>query len=164
MAPFANLKREKVYYSCQMVIIWQGTWLSSEYEVVGLHLIRYNYEHENKYLNRFIFQNSYNLPDDFQLLDSKHEGAFPVLNSEMEILFSVQTAGQFLCTKNQLYLPGIIYFLDLIILVVLFQERIYGIGSRLFHEAFRFGCGALYRFLATSHFQNSRTSFALFIF
>lgn len=116
--------------------------VAGEYEVVGLNLIRYNYEHENKYLNNSFFKN-YNLPKEFILLDSKKEGAFPVVNGDGKFLFSVQTAGQFLCTENQLYLPGIIYFLGLIILLFYFRKefmaseagyfmKLFGLGAVLF--------------------------------
>jgi len=116
--------------------------VAGEFEIVGLHLIRYNYEHENKYLNNSFFK-TYNLPDDFLLLDSKRDGTFPVVGGDGKFLFSVQTTGQFLCTQNQLYLPGIIYFLGLIILLFYFRRefvaseagffmRLFGLGAALF--------------------------------
>ena len=114
----------------------------NEYDVVGLHLIRHNYEHENKYLKNSFFK-TFNLPENFQLLDFKQEGTFPVINDEGNFLLSVKTAGQFLCTKNQLYLPGIIYFLGLVILLFYFRKeflasesgfflRLFGLGVALF--------------------------------
>ncbi len=116
--------------------------VAGEYEVVGLHLIRHNYEHENKYLRNTFFK-TYNLPDGFQLLHSDQKGKFPVVNNKGEYLFSIKTAGQFLCTQDQLYFPGIIYFLGLIILLFYFRKefltseagfflRLFGLAAALF--------------------------------
>jgi len=116
--------------------------VTDKYEVIGLHLIKHNYEHENKYLKNSFFE-TYKLPDEFQLLENKLETAFPVIDRNGDFLFSVKTAGQFLCTKNQLYLPGIIYFLGLIILLFYFRKeflefeagfflRLFGLGAALF--------------------------------
>ena len=114
----------------------------NEFEVVGLHLIRYNYEHENKYLKNEFFK-AYNLPSEFLLINDKREGTFPIVNSEGEYIFSVKTAGEYLCTKNQLYLPAIIYFLGLIVLLFYFRKeflisengfflKLFGLGVALF--------------------------------
>jgi signal transduction histidine kinase len=116
--------------------------ITNEYEVIGLHLIKYNYEHENKYLQNSFFK-LYKLPDEFKLFESKTEGALQVTDESGNFLFSVKAAGQFLCTKNQLYLPGIIYFLGLIILLFYFRKeflesradfflRLFALGAALF--------------------------------
>jgi two-component system nitrogen regulation sensor histidine kinase NtrY len=58
-------------------------------------------------------------------------------------LFKVKKAGQYFCTQKQLYLPGIIYFLGLIILLFYFRKeflesdaglflRLFGLGAALF--------------------------------
>jgi signal transduction histidine kinase len=58
-------------------------------------------------------------------------------------VFSIKAAGQFLCTQNQLYFPGIIYFLGLIILLFYFRKefltteagfflRLFGLAAALF--------------------------------
>jgi signal transduction histidine kinase len=112
--------------------------VSGEYEVVGLHLIRLNYEHENKYLKNSFFR-TYNLPDDFLLLQSDQKGAFPVYNGKGEYLFSIQTAGQFLCTKKQLYFPGIIYFLGLIIMLFYFRKEFLTSDAAFFLRLFSLG-------------------------
>ncbi len=116
--------------------------VAGDFEVIGLNLIRHNYEHENKYLKNSFYK-TYNLPDAFQLLHSNQKAAFPVVNNKGEYLFSIKTAGQFLCTQNQLYLPGIIYFLGLIILLFYFRKefltseagfflRLFGLAAALF--------------------------------
>ncbi len=116
--------------------------ITGEYEVFGIHLIKRKYEHENKYLKNSFFK-AYKLPDEFQLLDVKHDGAFQVVDEKGNFLFSVKKAGQFFCTQNQLYLPGIIYFVGLIILLFYFRKeflesdavfflRLLGLGAALF--------------------------------
>ncbi len=130
-----------------LLLLPNGFYLSSgktvgEYDIVGLHLIRHNYEHENKYLKNSFFK-TYNLPDGFILLESDQKGAFPVVNNKGEYLLSIKTTGQFLCTQNQLYFPGIIYFLGLIILLFYFRKefltseagfflRLFGLAAALF--------------------------------
>ena len=130
-----------------LLLLPNGFYLSAcktvgEYDIVGLHLIRHNYEHENKYLKNSFFR-TYNLPDGFILLDSDQKGAFPVVNNKGEYLLSIKTTGQFLCTQNQLYFPGIIYFLGLIILLFYFRKeflsseagfflRLFGLAAALF--------------------------------
>ena len=116
--------------------------VAGDYDVFGLHLIKHNYEHENKYLKNSFFK-TYKLPDDFKLLEIELDGAFPVVDEKGTFLFSVKKAGQFFCTQNQLYLPGIIYFLGLIILLFYFRKeflelhagfflRLLGLGAALF--------------------------------
>ena len=96
--------------------------IAGENEIIGLHLIKYNYEHQNKYLKNEFFK-TYQLPDEFQLVEKEHKTLYPIVNNKGEFLFSVNATGQFLCTENQLYLPGIIYFLGLIILLFYFRKE-----------------------------------------
>ena len=105
--------------------------LSNEYEVIGLHLIKYNYEHQNKYL-RNSFNEAYKLPDAFQLFTSDYEGAFQVNDENGNFMFSVKAVGQFLCTENQLYFPGLIYFIGLIILLFYFRKEFLESGADFF--------------------------------
>jgi hypothetical protein len=96
--------------------------VAGEHEIIGLHLIKYNYEHQNKYLKNEFYK-TYQLPHDFQLVEREHKSLYQVVDSKGEFLFSVNATGQFLCTENQLYLPGIIYFLGLIILLFYFRRE-----------------------------------------
>ncbi|KAF0237247.1 MAG: integral membrane sensor signal transduction histidine [Prolixibacteraceae bacterium] len=116
--------------------------VSGEHEIIGLHLIKYNYEHQNRYLKNEFFK-TYRLPDEFQLLENETKTSFPVVDNNGKHLFSVNAVGEFLCTENQLYLPGIIYFLGLIILLFYFRKeflesevsfflRLLGLGAALF--------------------------------
>ena len=95
---------------------------TDDFDVFGLQLIKYNYEHENKYLKNSFFK-TYKLPHEFKLLDSELAGSFPVIAANGEFMFSVKAAGQYFCTENQLYLPGIIYFLGLLILLFYFRKE-----------------------------------------
>lgn len=115
---------------------------SKEYDVIGLHLIKYEYEHQNKYLKN-TYYTAYKLPDAYQLFDSKVEGAFQINNEKGNFMLSVKAAGQFLCNENQLYLPGFIYFFGLIVLLFYFRKefleskadfifRLFVLGAALF--------------------------------
>ena len=113
-----------------------------DYEIVGLHLIKYKYEHENKYLQN-IFFSDYKLPEDYEISDEKLENTFPIVGLNGEFLFSIIPRGQYLCNRSQLYLPGIIYLLGLLILLVYFRKefleakatfflKLFGLGAALF--------------------------------
>ncbi len=93
-----------------------------DYKIIGLHLIKYNYGYENKYLKNTFFDD-YKLPDGFMILDKQKEGAFPVVDEHGEFLFSILPVGRFLCTKGQLYWPGAIYLLGLLILLFYFRRE-----------------------------------------
>ncbi len=93
---------------------------AGEYVVLGLHLIKYSYEYENKYLNNSFFK-TYKLPNTFLLTGTDKSNDFRVVNSEGKFLFSVITAGKFLCTQKQLYFPFFIYFIGLLILLFYFR-------------------------------------------
>ncbi len=93
-------------------------------EVLGLHLIKNKYNFENKYLqNRF--SESYNVPEVFTISETKNEAdrEFWITNSKNDYLFTLEPGGQFLCTKNQLYIPEFIYFLGLLILLFYFKKE-----------------------------------------
>ncbi len=116
--------------------------VAGKHDVIGLHLIKRNYEHQNKYLKNSFFE-TYHLPDEFQLIETGHKSAIPVVGQKGDFLFSIKAAGQFFCTVNQLYLPGILYFLGLIILLFYFRKefldsdagfflRLLGLGVALF--------------------------------
>ena len=94
-------------------------------QIVGLHLIKYKYPFENKYLKN-IYNSYYSLPKDFIILEGESEQAYPVRNNSGEYLFSVLPSGQYLCTTNQLLLPAIIYFLGLIVLLLYFRKEFLG--------------------------------------
>ncbi len=113
-----------------------------DYEIVGLHLIKYNYEHENKYLQNVFFAD-YKLPEDYAISDGKSGNAFPITGLNGEFLFSIIPRGQYLCNRSQLYLPGIIYLIGLLVLLVYFRRefleskttfflKLFGLGAALF--------------------------------
>lgn len=94
----------------------------NQYEIIGIHLIKYSYEHENKYLQNN-FYSAYKLPEEFRILTKNQEGSFPIVSDTGDYLFSIQPNGQFLCTKSQLYFPGILYFAGLLILLFYFRRE-----------------------------------------
>ncbi len=95
-----------------------------EYIILGLHVIKNNYGFENKYLQN-LFYSDYNLPEVFEI-SSKVEPKFEdfiVKDSQGNFLLTLVPKGQFLCNTNQLYFPGIIYFLGILLLLVYFKRE-----------------------------------------
>ena len=92
------------------------------YDVVGLHLLKRNYSYENKYLQNNFFK-SYDLPNDYIIWEKYHEKGYSILNASGEFLFTILPYGNYLCTTNQLYVPGIIYLLGLILLLFYFRKE-----------------------------------------
>jgi two-component system, NtrC family, nitrogen regulation sensor histidine kinase NtrY len=95
---------------------------TGNYQIYGFHLIKNNYQHENDYLKNEFFRR-YKLPDNYQITGNQQKNTYSVYDSGGEYLFSVKPQGAFLCTKHQLYLPGIIYFLGLLVLLVYFHRE-----------------------------------------
>lgn len=95
-----------------------------DYIILGLHVIKNNYGFENKYLQN-LFYSDYNLPEVFEI-SSKVEPKFEdfiVKDSQGNFLLTLVPKGQFLCNTNQLYFPGIIYFLGILLLLVYFKRE-----------------------------------------
>ncbi|WP_372950094.1 ATP-binding protein [Mariniphaga sp.] len=94
----------------------------NEFDIIGLHLIKYKYQYENKYLkNRFL--KDYKLPDEFEIEVNKSDALYAVHNSEGDYLFNIKPQGMYLCTTRQLYLPGILYFFGLLVLLIYFRRE-----------------------------------------
>ncbi|MCY1720265.1 HAMP domain-containing sensor histidine kinase [Prolixibacteraceae bacterium Z1-6] len=115
---------------------------AGEYNVVGLHLVKRNYTYKNKYLQNSFFK-SYNLPDDYIIKLAKQKNAYEIVNADGNYLFSLLPYGTYLCTTNQLYLPGFIYFIGLMLLLFYFRKefidrnapllmKLLGLGAALF--------------------------------
>lgn len=92
------------------------------YQIQGFHLVKYNYQHENEYLSNAFFQ-EYKVPDEYDLVLGNPKDVYPVYNLEDEYLFSVTPGGFYLCTKSQLYFPGLLYLLGLFILLLYFNKE-----------------------------------------
>lgn len=114
----------------------------NNYKIYGFHLIKNNYQYENKYLRNNFFH-KYKLPGDYKIEAHPNDQNYSVYSSENEYLFSIKPEGAYLCTTRQLYLPGIIYFLGLLILLVYFSRefteskatffiRMFGLAMALF--------------------------------
>lgn len=92
------------------------------YTVFGLHLIKHHYQVENKYLKNK-FSEGYTLPGEYEVDLTYEEGDYSVYNTKNEFLFSIHPKGTYLCTTRQLYIPGIIYFFGLLILLLYFRRE-----------------------------------------
>ncbi len=96
--------------------------IAGEYEIFGLHLIKYNFRYENKYLkNSFYYK--YKLPEDFSITDEESKACFSVYDKAGKYLFSIKPLGSYLCTTKQLYQPGILYLFGLLFLLIYFRRE-----------------------------------------
>jgi len=89
--------------------------------IYGLHLIKYNYSYENNYLGNS-YNETYDLPDAFRIIRGNEDDLYPVYSKSGSYLFSVEPAGDYLCTTKQLYFPGLLYFLGILILLLFFRR------------------------------------------
>ncbi|MFW6352504.1 MAG: hypothetical protein ACOC2E_08945, partial [Bacteroidota bacterium] len=95
---------------------------SNSFQIYGFHLIKHQYQHENEFLVNSFFED-YRLPDDYQLKRGNPNDLFPVYSLNEEYLFSIVPKGFFLCTRGQLYFPGVLYLLGLLFLLVYFNRE-----------------------------------------
>jgi len=94
----------------------------NDYQLIGLHLIKNKYQYENKYLSNSFFKD-YDLPDEFEIGETESDTRYAVYNSQNQYLFSIEPRGSYLCTTRQLYLPGMLYFFGLLILLFYFRRE-----------------------------------------
>ena len=103
--------------------------------VVGLHLIKYKYEHENRYLHNSFFK-AYKIPESFEIATQPEEKSYAITSLNGDYLFSLKQKGEFSCREDQLYFPVLIYFLGLVFLLISFrywfEESTAGLFFRLF--------------------------------
>ena len=92
------------------------------FHIYGFHLIKYSYDYENKYLEN-TFSRRYNLPDEYIIEEGSSHDEFVIQSNDGSYLFSIEPAGAYLCTTKQLYIPGFIYLLGLLILLAYFRRE-----------------------------------------
>ncbi len=97
-------------------------------QIVGLHIVKYNYEHENKYLQNSFFK-AYKIPERFQLSPVPDEKSFAIKSTNGSYVFSVEPDGEYNCRENQLYLPALIYFMGLMLLLFYFKLEYFASGT-----------------------------------
>jgi signal transduction histidine kinase len=106
-----------------------------EFDIVGLHLIKTKYQYENKYLKNRFFKD-YKLPDEFEIEVNETNDLYAVYNSGNDYLFSIKPQGVYLCTTRQLYLPGIMYFFGLLIMLIYFRREFLESRASFFFKLF----------------------------
>ncbi|MGM0621143.1 MAG: ATP-binding protein [Bacteroidota bacterium] len=93
-----------------------------DYNIYGLQLIKSSYTYENNYLKKNFFD-GYDLPDEYQITKGESNDEYAVHSKDGSYLFTLEPRGNFLCTTQQLYFPGIIYFLGLLIFLVYLRRE-----------------------------------------
>lgn len=135
----------------------------NNYDIVGLILIKNKFDYENKYLKNTFYE-EYKLPDEFQIVKNKNKDLLQVIDKNGEFLFSVLPTGQFLCTTNQLYFPGLVYFLGLIILLFYFRKEFVDSKSPFFLKLFGLAGGLFLVYWLHLIFQIPKVFFHLQFF
>lgn len=97
-------------------------------QVVGLHIVKYNYEHENKYLHNTFFK-EYKIPESFELRPVPTEKSFAIKSADGSYLFSIEPDGEYNCRESQLYFPAFIYFSGLMLLLFYFKLEFFASGA-----------------------------------
>jgi len=118
------------------------TMIVSNYRIYGLQLIKNNYAFENKYLENN-FYTGYKIPNGYLIDENKNDDAYVLYDSEGNFLFSLWPYGKYLCTTNQLYAPGFIYLLGLIVLLIYFRREFIEIKAPIILKMFGLA-GALF--------------------
>ncbi len=104
-----------------------GAYLSSfkrsgSLEIMGLLLLKERYPVRNEYImNRYA--EGFNIPDHYKILPDSPDEGFPVHDFKGDYLFSLVPGGTPLCEDNQLYVPLIMFFLGLVLM--LFSIRLF---------------------------------------
>ena len=93
-----------------------------EYRIYGFHLVKNSYSHENDYLKNGFFK-GYRLPDSYEIVRASGNGFFPIYSLDNQYLFSVKPSGTYLCTKQQLYIPGFLYIVGFFMLLFYFHRE-----------------------------------------
>ncbi|WP_320110488.1 ATP-binding protein [Draconibacterium orientale] len=93
-----------------------------EYTAAVFHLIKRNYSYENKYLQNNFFKN-YRLPNNYIIRTDKFNHGYDIVDLKGDYLFTLLPHGNYWCTTNQLYFPGAIYFIGLILLLFYFRKE-----------------------------------------
>ncbi|MCK3683925.1 HAMP domain-containing sensor histidine kinase [Maribellus sp. YY47] len=118
------------------------TMIVNDFRIYGLQLIKNHYTFENKYLQNN-FYSDYKIPNDYIIEAKRYDDAYVLYDAEGNFLFSLWPYGKYLCTTKQLYLPGFIYLLGLIVLLFYFRRefiaakapfalKLTGLGGALF--------------------------------
>jgi signal transduction histidine kinase len=95
---------------------------TNDFHIYGFHLIKSSYTYENNYLKKNFFE-GYELPDDYLITEGESDDEYAVHSKNGNYLFTLEPRGNFLCTTRQLYFPGIIYFIGLLIFLVYLRRE-----------------------------------------
>lgn len=133
------------------------------YHIFGLHLIKYSYNYENKYLEN-TFYKGYKLPDDYKIVEGSSEDDYAVHSRDGSYLFTVKPAGAYFCTTEQLYIPGFIYFFGLLVLLFYFRREFMESKASFFIRQFSLAVGLFLVYWLHLIFQIPKVFFYLDFF
>ena len=105
----------------KILFLPNGAYLSSvkkvrNLNIIGLILLKESYPIQNDYItNRFA--KGFNTPETYKIQPDASDDGLPVHGMDGEYLFSLVPGGNIVCEKSQLYLPVLIFFLALMLLL-----------------------------------------------
>ncbi len=91
------------------------------YQIFGLHLLKNKYTFENKYLQNS-FSADYSISNDYAIDTCKHNNAYTLKDAGGNFLFALLPYGRYIDKASRLYIPGILYLVGLILLLVFLRK------------------------------------------
>lgn len=111
---------------------------TDDFHLYGLHHIKSSYTYENNYLKKHFFD-GYDIPDEYQIAIGESNDEHAVHSNDGSYLFTIKPQGNYLCTTRQLYFPGIIYFIGLLIFLVYLRREFVESDAPFFIRLFALG-------------------------
>jgi two-component system, NtrC family, nitrogen regulation sensor histidine kinase NtrY len=111
---------------------------NDSFSILGFALVKYNYVHENQYLKNSFFRD-FKIPDSYKITIDPDIKGYPIRDRQGHFLFTLVPEGKVVNQIQQVYLPGILYLLVLV-LVLIYSRKLIS----------RFGWGFLGKFLSTA--------------
>ncbi len=98
--------------------------------ITGLILVKNDFPHENQFLINDFFDGM-GLPSTFELVKAGSSRGTPIKNIDGENVFDIVPQGELLCSKSQLYIPGLLYLAGVIFLLMFFRSLITEVNPSL---------------------------------
>lgn len=118
--PDSDLEKEK-FVKLSNCYCYQIKDTIKSFEIYGSIILKYNYKIQNNYLNSR-FAKNFNLPNDYEFVDYKSAGSFPIKNSSRSFAFSIAHKGELPCVYSNIYIPIASFILALVFLFISFYR------------------------------------------
>lgn len=102
---------------------------TGNFTIDGLIFIKYNYKVKNNYL-RNRFATGFYFPRRFEVIKTAEANSYPILDLNNQYAFSVKPSGTIPCKHSLLAIPGVLYLLAFLTLLVI----LYKMNSHFMHR------------------------------